>query len=252
MKKILFTLGLGLGLWPAAFAQRTFSSATGDSLKKQETQIIVTESNASTYFSTPASDFKTQLKFNPTHLGNGDMVFLLEQALKGKMSMELGAGLTYRDYINDSFDFMKYDYDHQFVDYERSMGYSLSGAIKYYVSKDYPVLEGYYVGPEIRYRLYKTVATKCGDEKINVPQREHVTDLKLTCGYTEYFDDNIFMEIYAGFGVRSRNFMNFVEGEEVDYTDSRGFTKYKTVVTISDANKVVPVVNAGFKIGFAF
>ena len=141
------------------------------------------------------------IKWNSFLMPKGVFNINFERMVSPNISLELGAGLTYRDYIfelsNDGvFDFMFND-----DRYTRSYGPMFSMSMRYYMTGGN--LEGAYVAPLVRYRKYSMntipdAASGQGNQKIGYRMLEY----GLVFGYQwdTWFDWELCREIYVGVG----------------------------------------------------
>lgn len=250
MKKILLTLSVNALLIPLAFGQKTFSSPAPDSSRvAKETIVIIADDNAGNYLEQRKElKITTLLKLNPLVAANGDLPIYIEQKLGDKISVELAAGFTFKNYIGEFVGSHFSDSDDDIIRTNET-GYSFSGALHYFPTKSMPVLEGTYFGPEVRIRNYKFNATSIENFEFDIDQQKIVSDFKMTLGNINFVDDHIFVETYCGLGVRHKSFKNELSSEYV-YNEEINEMEYQLSQT--DRTSLGPVLSFGFKLGYGF
>ena len=247
MKKILLSVAALLVSMPIVLAQRTFSSDPNNQAdKKNSPTLIITESTVQNFTQEKEPlNLHTSVKLNPLLILAGDMPIYIEQKIAKKMSVEVGVGLTYDNMLTELLDSKHYRED---VDRENAMSYSVSGALRYYPSRVFPALEGYYFAPELRYRNYKANAFEYNGERYEVPQSRTFTDYKLTFGFVDFIEDHILMDFYAGIGIRNRDYVNLITPGSV-FNDQTQTMEYYTT---RNETSLAPIFSLGFKLGFSF
>ncbi|HEY8400494.1 MAG TPA: hypothetical protein VIK89_04490 [Cytophagaceae bacterium] len=202
----------------------TYTKTNGNSYKKREHNIY------------------NLIKVNPILIVNGDMPIYFERRLNDQISIEAAVGVTYMNYIYESF---KVETQGQYIEERNALpGYSASGSIKFYPSTYTSALEDFYFGLEARYRHYRSEALDNSTSSLRgyVPEYRKIIDSKITFGYITYLSDRVIADFYAGFGMRKRDYARAYYTNENGYTE----TVYETT------NDLIPVISAGIKIGFGF
>jgi hypothetical protein len=256
MGKNIILLAFALVLTPVAFAQRTFTSAPADSsAANKQTPILITDSNAGEYFGSnsgnstvkPPQKLHTSLKINPLLVISGDMPVYLEHRIGERLTAEISLGVTYNNVLTDWVDS---EYYPEQLAKQNEMGYSYSAAVRYYPSRSYETMEGYYFTPEYRHRVYNATATSLMDSPISVNQSRNVSEGRLLFGYTDFFEDHIFIDVFAGIGMRTNQYRNMIsdEGSIFNSQTMEVAQKYSTY----NPSRTSPVFALGFKVGFAF
>lgn len=233
-------------------AQRTFQGAPSDNnASKKETTIIVTDTKDKAYAadvpekSKTARNLHTSIKLNPLLIVNGDMPIYVEHKFAEKLTAEVSLGMTYANQMNDYFDEQYYP---QYMTKQNETGYSYSAALRYYPSNSYETMEGYYFAPEFRNRVYKATATEYMTRQINEKQTKNISEVRILFGYTNYFEDHLFIDFYTGVGYRTKAYHNMLgEGSNI-YTGQSFDANY----TLYNDTKISPMLALGFKIGFSF
>jgi hypothetical protein len=217
MKQLLYIILL-IGVYTASYAQN-----------RQVIQMELEEEG-----SVKKKHSRMAMKINPLLFFRGDIPVYLESTLTDKISFEVGVGITLTDYI---FELSRSNYEE--LDLDSRTGYSYRLGFRYYAS-DYsfePV--GVYFALEHRHQTYNSTLVECGDIKnISKDLSRKNNDFRLTIGYMNVFEENVFFEPYAGFGLRNRSY------NEITCTD--------TDYSIENENDMVPYLSLGFKVGIIF
>jgi len=218
------------------------------------TTIVITEHNASDYFTKKdrGDAPKTAIKLNPLLALNGDLPVFVERVLTEKLSVELGAGVTIKNYLGDLFDTIEDESSSSFSDVktEPELGYSVSAGLRFYPSSHTWALEGVYFAPEFRHRLYKTNVLTIGDEQLDSPEllKTNITNFRAIIGNVYYLEDRVFLDYYAGAGLTNRN-TGRVHTEREYNVITWG---YDYTSSFYNEKKVRPSLALGLKIGFSF
>ncbi len=217
MKKIfiLSILGLFLGA-PILFAQNgnvIQIEVLKDSDEKQDSTIMGKLHN--TY----------AIKLNPLLYFRGDVPLYLEVGITRQFTVETGVGFTHTDYLSAVSEMFK-GFDYGISNIHSELGYSARLGFRYYASNYGFEPEGMYFAIEGRRQVYNATLTD-----INKSLKRINNDFRVTIGYVNYFENNVFIEPYLGFGIRARG-IDVVTGD--------------TVTRIDDS---VPLLSLGFKLG---
>lgn len=179
------------------------------------------------------------LKVNPTLLFRGDLPLYVEASVYKNIRIEAGIGITLRDYWGEIVDESFLSSDKTQAEYSNSISTRIG--IKFYPS-DYSYLpEGYFFGIEHRYQDYKTKLIGFNDLKVNSNLVRKYNDIRFLAGYSKYFDDNLFVEFYGGFGLRNRR-VDIPSGNENVNGNFKSFS-------IEEESKTVLLISAGIKFG---
>lgn len=187
------------------------------------------------------------IKINPLLFFRGDIPVYYERNIFDNISVEAGVGITLADYLSNlsinSDIFWDLDDD---VETEVKTGYSFRVGLKYYAT-DYSFQpEGIYFGMSFRQQTYNSELLNVGDILANNESLRRINnDIILTLGYVHVFEENAFIEPYAGFGFRNRKFDN-VSGIV------NGFTGNMIFYTIENKSDMIPLLSLGFKVGINF
>lgn len=186
------------------------------------------------------------LKWNWSLLGRGVLAFNYERLISSKLSFELGAGLTYMDFLYEAV----HDGDGMNGDsksYDVTLGPYIEGNLRFYpVEGD---LEGFYLSPFIRYRGYNLSTTfddsglPANSGKNSYNSGYNMTDIGFNIGIQrETWITGVMVESYFGVAYRYR----VVNNPYVDYVNSN------PVVIQEKTSKWIPALTIGFKIGIPF
>ena len=186
------------------------------------------------------------LKWNWSLLGRGVLAFNYERLITSKLSFELGAGLTYMDFLYElgqGGDALGGDTK----SYDVTLGPYVEGNLRFYPTEG--DLEGFYLSPFIRYRNYNLSTTfddsglSSGSGKNSYNSSYNMTDIGFNIGVQrETWITGVMVESYFGVAYRYR----VVNNPYVDYVNST------PVVIQEKTSKWVPAITFGFKIGIPF
>ncbi len=186
---------------------------------------------------------KHVIKANPLLFFRGEIPIYYEHALSHKLSLEVGLGVTLRDYLTLTFSGDDADDFGAGTEIIPQLSYHI--AARFYLGEDLEP-QGWYVQPEFVHLDYvKDIRGQAPDGTFtDDTYRDQRTydDLRLLAGYQMLsWSSNWLFDVYGGVGYRSRN-MNKVE-ERIDLTS--GIYTY----TLSETSDKVPVIYLGIKIG---
>ena len=205
---------------------------------KDSTRVFIYEPFKSGQTIDPKKDIKVNkncIKWNWSLLARGVFAFNYERLISSQLSYELGAGLTYRDYMyelgqgNDDF-----------IDGSSkvSLGKFMEGSLRFYPKEG--DLEGFFVSPFIRFRNYNIETIL---EDINYSAGYKMTDIGFNIGVQrEAWYTGIMVESYFGVAYSYRV-------ADQPYVDNNGTT---SLVIQNKSNKWIPIFTLGFKIGLPF
>lgn len=178
------------------------------------------------------------VKLNPLLIFLGDIPVYYEHRISDHVSIEAGLGMTMTDYYLNLTDEIITD------NVKTKIGYSLVGSAHFYPSKYYLGMQEIYFSPELRLRNYFSEVVQYGSKIISpaIDQKRIMTDFQIKVGYINYFTDNVFVDYYAGIGIRNR-VMTVAEIQDIGNALS---------ITMKNSNDLVPCISAGVKIGFGW
>jgi hypothetical protein len=225
MKKILFSLVFVLGILSPNF------------LLAQDNPVIKVEMDNGT--PDPAINNVHSnhiLKINPFAFGRGDIPIYYENNFSGRLSLEVGVGLTIKDFLRETYSdssMIKFNYN---TNEEAKLGYSYRIGLRYYAASYGNEPEGIYFGLNFRNQTYNSTLSSfrditAQDEKLQVNNR----DIFLSLGYVYLIDENTYIDPFIGFGVRTRSY------DEVLSDGNGGYT-------IDNNSDMVPLFILGFKL----
>lgn len=180
------------------------------------------------------------LKFSVFEAFSGDFAFYYERLLTDNFSVEGGLGVAMSDYFsliwNDNFDFSDETYSPLL-----GMSFGLGG--RYY---PYRAADEFYVAPEFKFRYYhndRIYFDSLGSEA-SLEESRKIAIGRLTFGYVYFFDNNIFVDFSAGFGIAKVSDMTL----EQTYNGTTGLFEY----SLDPSSRLAPRFQLGVKIGLAF
>lgn len=177
-------------------------------------------------------DVKAILKVSPLHFARGKFILFSQLRATSKVSIELGAGISFMDYLN------LYIFDGTITDSRAyALGPNLEGSLNIHPGGD--ALLGYYGSFNFRYSRTNYNYQNYGDPNIDGNPGE-ISDFSfnMVFGYQDTdWSDSFVYDIYAGFG-----FIERTETEiEYDILTSSNTIKNKTIL--------IPVIRIGVKFG---
>jgi hypothetical protein len=183
------------------------------------------------------------LKINPINIFIGDFPFYLERRLKNNFTFEIGVGVTSANYLREIF---VEPYQPE-LKKQSMIGYSFSGAVRYYPLE---LLNGFFIGPEVRVRNYTNKIISCGDVPVldANKERRNVMDFKAQFGYIFYLEGNMFVELYAGTGIRAVEGLTAMCNQTAN--PNTGRIEYELKFNKEEYSS--PAAALGFKIGATF
>jgi Protein of unknown function (DUF3575) len=179
------------------------------------------------------------VKFSVMEAFSGDFSFYYERLLTENFSAEIGMGPTLSNYISTLW-----TGNNSFSDdsYQALMGFSFFLGARYY---PYRAADEFYVAPEFKYRMYHNNRTYQDLMGVDMSMEESSKTAmgRLTFGYVYFFDNNIFMDLSAGFGIGKISKTEL--GWEVN---DQGYNEPFEDVS----STLAPKFHLGLKIGVAF
>lgn len=189
---------------------------------------------------------KNVLKANPLLFFRGEMPLYYERALAPNVSIEIGAGVTLRNYL--ALSLMGDDADDFGAGTEIVPSLSLRVGIRFYLEHDLEP-QGWYIQPEfgqINYAKDILISDPAGgfkDERLR--DRRTYNDIRLLGGYQQLsFSSNWVLDIYGGIAFRVRD--RLVVKETLDPA-TRTFSYSQ-----EQLNDWVPAAFLGVKVGYGF
>jgi len=183
------------------------------------------------------------VKIDPIQIVFGDFRVFYERMFANQYSVEVGVGITGRNYAADVFD---YSLDDLGDNIDIDPGFNFSLAFRHYFRESEEMIGPYFsLGFDTRkynttYAVIDTSGSLTGDEFRDV---RRLSTLFATIGFQAIpLSSNIFGDFYIGAGVRSIDF------DIVRATDIRRPETY----TISNTNEYRLAILAGVKLGFGF
>ena len=189
---------------------------------------------------------KNVFKINPLLFFRGEIPLYYERAVSPNVSLELGVGVTLRDYLALSFNSDDADDFGAGTEIIPSLSYHI--AVRYYFLDDLEP-QGLYLQPGLSHLVYaKNILVQDADgtytDQKYLDQRMY-NDIRLLLGYQMLSgNSNWLFDLYGGFAYRMRDMQ--VVTETTDPTTR--LTTYGT----EQRNDVVPAGFLGVKIGLGF
>lgn len=179
------------------------------------------------------------VKFNVFEAFSGDFSFYYERILNKNFSAEVGMGPTLSNYVS-----MLWNSNTNLSDdtYLAKMGFSFMLGARYY---PFRAADEFYFAPEFKYKMYhndRTYTDLLGaDQRMEESWKMGMG--RISFGYVYFFDDNIFIDFSAGFGIGK-----VTEKQLAWEINDQGFNE--PVEDVSST--LVPRFHTGLKIGVAF
>jgi len=216
------------------FSVKTFSQS------KDSTKVFIYEPFKSGKTIDTKNDIKVDkncIKWNWSLIGRGVFALNYEHSITSKLSFELGAGLTYRDFLYEAGqgdDALGSDSK----SYDVKLGPYVEGNLRFYPAEG--DLEGFYLSPFLRYRSYNI---KANMENSVYPAGYNITDIGFNIGIQrETWITGVMVESYFGVAYRYRS----ADRPYIDYSGT------SNIVVQDKTQKWVPAITLGFKIGVPF
>ncbi|MBL7986266.1 MAG: hypothetical protein JNM91_14770 [Flavobacteriales bacterium] len=191
---------------------------------------------------------KNVIKVNPLLFFRGEIPVYFEHALSPKLSLELGVGITYRNYINLTIAGDNADADDFGAGTTIIPSPSFHIGARYYLTDDLEP-QGQYLQMEFAYLRYgKDIGQKDSTGLFNgstLRDDRIFNDLRLYYGYQKIGgSSNWLFDVYAGVAMRNRR-MEIVQ-ERLDI--AQGQWTY----TVEKKNDIVPAFFLGVKVGLGW
>jgi hypothetical protein len=216
-----------------------------DKPKKPETKVILYKDRIAAAFDT-VNCVKNVIKINPLLFFRGEIPIYYERALTPRLSLELGAGVTTRNYLNFSFEGDEPDDFGAGTEIKSKPTFHL--AARYYMTDDLEP-QGWYWQLEFAYLDYaKDIRTKDSTGQLTetrLRDERVYNDIRLLSGYQMLSGtSNWLFDLYGGIGIRARSMDKVVE----DHNLETGVFSY----SIDEENDMIPVFFLGIKVGWGF
>ncbi len=189
---------------------------------------------------------KNVLKANPLLFFRGEIPLYYERALAPNVSIEVGLGITLRNYL--ALSLVGDDADDFGAGTEIVPSMSVRGGVRFYLEHDLEP-QGWYIQPEfgqITYTKDIRISDPAGgfsEERLR--DRRTFNDIRMLGGYQMLsYSSNWVLDFYGGFAFRVRD--QLVVTETID-PSLRTFT-----YTQEQRNDWVPAAFLGLKVGFGF
>jgi hypothetical protein len=212
---------------------------------KQGTKVLLYKDRVAAQFDT-VKCVKNVIKANPLLFFRGEIPVYYERALTHRLSIEVGVGITLRNFLNLSV--LGDDADDFGAGTEIIPRASFRLGARFYFEDDIEP-QGLYLQPELAYLSYSKFIREKGPDGLFTDRKNRddrvYNDLRLYLGYQMLAStSNWLFDVYGGIGVRDRS-MRIVEEEIALPSELR--TYY-----IKEVNDLVPVLFLGVKVGVGF
>ncbi|MBP6390003.1 MAG: hypothetical protein KA175_04640 [Flavobacteriales bacterium] len=214
---------------------------------KQKPQVILYKDMVSAQWDT-VKCVKNAIKINPLLFFRGEIPIHYERALTPRLSVELGLGFTWRDYLNLNFGGGDADDYGGGTDIIARPTYHVG--LRWYHQVDFEP-QGWYNQLEFAHVEYvKNIKEVEPDGSIGTTKhtdKKIYNDIRLLAGYQLLSaSSNWLFDIYGGVGMRSRD-LNLVK-ETLDLTSD----PIDYIYTEEASSDIVPVFFLGLKVGLGF
>jgi hypothetical protein len=182
---------------------------------------------------------KNLFKLSLLEAFSGDISLYYERVLSENAAVELGIGATIDDYLG-SIVYADDPYTTSIDGSTSLIGRSFALGFRYYPFK---ASDEFYFAPEFKYRFYHSQTNYGSVSAPNLLESsKNFTNFRISVGYVYYFDDNIFIDYYAGVGLANFHY----RGYNSVYDGNTGLTNYVAF----DQTRPRPWLSLGVKFGF--
>ncbi|MBK9176408.1 MAG: hypothetical protein IPM46_08710 [Flavobacteriales bacterium] len=193
---------------------------------------------------------KNIVKINPLLFFRGEMPIHFERALTPRLSLDVGMGVTLRNYLALSFAGDHPDADDFGAGTEIIPNLSFHLGARFYLQDDLEP-QGLYLAPVWSHLVYtKDIRELQADGSFTDKRyRDERTfnDLRLLLGYQSLgYSSNWLLDFYGGIGFRNRNMV--IVNERLDLTTSPGQYTYE----VEEITDNVPAIFLGIRFGVGF
>lgn len=187
----------------------------------------------------PVTDYRNLVKISALEIFSGDISFYYERVMSENFSMELGLGFTIDDYLDGLFDD---SFDNNNDDRISRIGVSTAIGFRYY---PFLAAEEVYFAPELKYRYYHNDYNVGTDEEPSIlKETKTLVNPRVTVGYVYFFDDKIFVDMFAGIGIGFQN--------RSDVSSVFDNINDEFIYSLTETNGPTPRLSLGVKFGFTF
>ena len=197
--------------------------------------------NGSNKTEKPTIDYKNLIKLSVLEIFSGDISFYYERILTENFSIEGGLGFTIDDYLDGLFDdsFDNFNTDDNKVS---RIGFSTAIGFRYY---PFLAAEEVYFAPELKYRYYHNDYNVGTEEQPSIlKETKTLVNPRVTVGYVYFFDDKIFVDMFAGIGIGFQN--------RSDISSVFDNVNDEFIYSLTETNGPTPRLSLGVKFGFTF
>ena len=213
--------------------------------RKPRAKVILYKDRIAAQFDT-VDCVKNIVKANPLLFFRGEVPLYFERALTANLSLEVGAGLTTRNYLNFSFQGDEPDDFGAGTEIRTRPSFHLGA--RYYTTDDLEP-QGWYWRVELAHLEYvKDIRLKDNsgaflDERLT--DERIYNDIRLVCGYQLLSaSSNWLFDVYGGVALRNRSLQ--IVSESLDLVTDQW------TYTVEEKNDIVPAFFLGVKVGLGF
>jgi hypothetical protein len=232
-------------LLPFLFLSLCWAQGPGAQAQPGKTKVLLYKDRMAAEFDT-VKVMKNVIKANPLLFFRGELPLYYERALAPNVSIEVGVGLTLRNYL--ALSLVGDDADDFGAGTEIIPGMSVRAGVRFYMEHDLEP-QGWYIQPEFGQLTYTKdilISDPAGgflEERLR--DRRTFNDIRVLGGYQMLsYSSNWVLDFYGGLAFRVRD--QLVVTETVD-PSTRTFT-----YTQEQRNDWVPAFYLGLKVGMGF
>lgn len=169
----------------------------------------------------------------------GDFSFYYERVISQGFSVEAGLGITIEDYIEGVL-----DSDAWVGSSDNLFGPSALIGFRYY-----PIStpEEFYIAAEFKHKQYRSEQFADFDDNTYI-RSSIISKFRLTFGYQVFVYDNVFWDLFGGFGLGSESLVNYTE----EFANPNDPNSNSTVIVKNKERNLKPYIHIGVKIGLTF
>lgn len=234
--------------WPLAAVALLLMAPAHAQKDKGKTGVVLQKDRLQQQFDT-VKCVKNAIKLNPLLFFRGEIPIYYERALTPNLSLELGVGVTLRNYL--ALSFVGDDADDFGAGTEIVPNPSFHFGARYYLTEDLEP-QGWYTqlefamlkySKDIRVRDPNNPANQFTDQKLR--DERTYNDIRLLAGYQMLsWSSNWLLDFYGGVALRSRH------TEKVNETLDLTTDQY--LYSTEESDDVVPALFLGVKLGLGF
>jgi hypothetical protein len=212
-----------------------------------KTKVVLYKDRLAAQFDT-VKCVKNVVKMNPLLFFRGEIPIYYERALSPRLSLEVGIGVTLRDYLALSFNSNDADDFGAGTKIIPELSFHIGG--RYYLVDDLEPQGTYFQADFSHLQYTKDISMKAPNGALTdstLRDQRIYNDFRVYFGYQMLSSNSNWMfDLYTGLGIRDQ--FNTVVHETVNLsTDPNSYT-----YTVTEDTELVPVIFLGVKIGMGF